>query len=78
MHDNIDYYVHDLKTSWPNAVGDCVERASAIIRWCSPYYVEVHPYKVSRKTYRNFGYDDRRVILFVDAQGYVATTPRVG
>ena len=66
------------KRSWPNLVGDCVERATCIIKYATPFHVEVHPYKVSQKTSRHFGTDPLRVILFVDPQGFVATTPRLG
>jgi hypothetical protein len=66
------------KRRWPGLVGDCIERASCIIKYATPYHVQVHPYKVSRKMARDFGTDPLRVILFVDQQGFVATTPRVG
>jgi hypothetical protein len=63
-----------IKTSWPNLVGDNVERASAIIRWGTRYLVwicrhgqappdDVVPY---------------RVVLYLDKDGFVARTPRVG
>ena len=77
-----------LKTAWPGLVGCDAERAACIIRWCSPYRVEVRPYKSARmhgtckqmeraRIAESSLMEDARVILFVDKHGDVATTPRV-
>lgn len=63
------------QTSWPNLVGDVVERASAIIRWCTRYHVRVQrlgdpPLDAE--------FNLSRVILYLDKDGFVSRTPRVG
>ena len=61
--------------SWPALVGDCVQRAAAIIRYASPFYVVL----VHFKEHYEYGEPDPlRVVLHLDLHGYVAHTPVVG
>lgn len=65
-----------LREAWPETVGDEVGRATAIVRFCSPYYVVTVPFK-SREVL-TWEADPLRVVFYLDAHGYVARTPRVG
>ena len=72
---------HTVKSEWPELVGDCVERATAIVRFGSPYYVTTQLYKEGLRAPRADDtnlYDPLRVIFFLDSQGYIAVTPRRG
>jgi hypothetical protein len=61
--------------SWPALVGDCVSRASAIIRYASPFYVVV----VAFKDHYEYGeVDPIRVVLYLDKDGFIARTPVAG
>ena len=71
------------KKAWPGLVGDCPERAAAIVRWASPYFVVVKPYKRGLKSSaaedaKYLWSHPLRVVLQLDKDGYVAKTPRVG
>ena len=61
--------------AWPALVGDCVQRAAAIIRYASPFYVIVVHFK---EHYEYGEADPLRVVLHLDLNGYVAHTPVVG
>ena len=61
--------------SWPALVGDCVQRAVAIIRYASPFYTVVVRFK---EPYEYGEVDPLRVVLYLDENGYVAHTPVVG
>ena len=73
---------------WPGLVGMDIFRARAIVRYGTRYYVKVLPYKKSKDCPRPPVYDEttgellppdiRRVILWVDTNGYVAITPQTG
>lgn len=71
---------------WPALVGMDLDRAAAIVRWESPYYVVVKPFKKTRTCIRpllfdgngNVSEDAYRVVLWADPDGYVALTPIVG
>jgi hypothetical protein len=62
------------KKSWPNLVGDTVERATAIIRWCTRYQVWVRKHGEAPPS-DSLPY---RVVLYLDKDGFVSRTPRVG
>ena len=68
--------------SWPNLVGDCPARASAIVRFNTEYFTVCLPYKIGRKAFKErldtLGHNPVRVILYLDDRGFVAVTPRVG
>ena len=66
-----------VPTEWPNAVGDCLERAQAIIEFGTPYYVTT---KLYNKLHHSPGglYDCLRVVIYLDSKGFVAITPKVG
>jgi len=67
------------KRKWPGVVGDWPYRASASVRFNSPYYTVESHYKRGQKYQTNWGpYDPLRVILYLDKHGFVAKTPRVG
>ena len=71
------------KRFWPGLVGDCAERAAAIVRYGSPYFVVVKPYKRGLKAVAEQDGKYRwshplRVILQLDRDGFVCTTPYVG
>ena len=80
FYDWFEAHEGPLKFAWPSVVGSDAVRAECIVRFGSPFYVTKEPYKLSRKAHatRTYTYDPLRVILFLDAQGCVATTPRVG
>jgi hypothetical protein len=63
-----------VKVTWPNLVGDNVERASAIIKWCTRYQVWVR--RLGEEPVTDFV--PYRVVLYLDKDGFVARTPRVG
>lgn len=66
------------RSAWPELVGDNIERASAQIRWWGPHLdIELQDYKESKRP-QCVGSNPRRVILYLDSQGFVAVTPRVG
>lgn len=67
-----------LKTSWPGLVGDCVERAQAIIEFGTPYYVVIKTYNSLKKYDTACVNDCLRVKLYLDKDNYVAITPKVG
>jgi len=68
-----------LESRWPGLVGDCVDRAEAIVRYGSPYYVICVPYKDRVSGRFRPGQDDPlRVIFYLDQNGYIATTPYAG
>lgn len=71
------------KRAWPGLVGDIPERAAAIVRFGSPYFVVIQPFKKSVKANaeleESFKWEHPlRVVLKLDKDGYVAKTPRVG
>jgi hypothetical protein len=67
------------KTSWPNLVGSDVSRATTIVRSFGNYHIVVEEYKVSkRKQEGPKEHNPWRVIIYVDQDGFVAITPRVG
>jgi hypothetical protein len=66
-----------LKTHWPGLVGDCLERAKAIIEFGSPYYVVTKPYD-KLKVFEASIVDCLRVIVYLDKDNYVAVAPKVG
>jgi hypothetical protein len=61
--------------AWPALVGDCVQRATAIVRFCSPFYTIVVPFK---QPFEYGEQDPLRVVLHLDDNGYVAHTPVTG
>jgi hypothetical protein len=67
-----------LPTEWPNAVGDCVERAQAIIEFGTPYYVIKKSYNKLKHSDSEGLFDCLRVVLYLDTKGYVAIKPKVG
>lgn len=66
-----------LKTVWPGLVGDCLERAKAIIEFGTPYYVVTKKYD-KLKAFEPSVLDCLRVVLYLDKDNYVAITPKVG
>ena len=66
-----------LKTYWPGLVGDCLERAKAIIEFGTPYYVVTKQYDKLR-TFQPSLVDCLRVIVYLDKDNYVAVGPKVG
>lgn len=68
--------------SWPNLVGDTVERARAVITFQTDYFIEVVPFKGQPRVYMDKEGAEytpgRRVMLFLDKDGFVARTPVVG
>jgi len=67
------------KRRWPGVVGDYPYRASASVRFNSPFYTVESPYKRGQKHQIYWGpYDPLRVILYLDNNGFVAKTPNVG
>jgi hypothetical protein len=65
----------DKVVAWPNLVGDNVERASAIIKWCTRYRVFVCRHG---ETFDTSEFVPYRVVLYLDKDGFVSRTPRVG
>lgn len=63
-----------VKVAWPNLVGDNVERASAIIKWCTRYQVWVRRHGEEVLT----DFVPHRVVLYLDKDGFVSRIPRVG
>ena len=66
-----------IKTAWPNLVGDCIERATAIVEFGTPYYV-VHKKFNKLNIARPDVFDCLRVIFYLDKDNYIAITPKVG
>lgn len=65
------------KLAWPSLVGCDVARAAAVIRYGTPYSIEVHTYEIVRKAPLFQSSRQNCVHLYVDKDGYIATTPRV-
>ena len=74
-YDRTLFQPYGMPRQWPGLVGDTVERASAIVRYGTPYHVVTQPYKGS--IHRSL-VDPLRVILYLDEHGYVAVTPKIG
>ena len=66
-----------LRTAWPGLVGDCLERAQAIIEFGTPYYIVTKKYD-KLKAFEPTIVDCLRVVVYLDKDGYVAVTPKVG
>lgn len=69
-----------LPRRWPALVGDIPQRASAVVTYGTPYYVDIRDYKESMIHKRPYAgpYDPLRVVLFLDRDGYVAISPKTG
>lgn len=72
----------DVRTRFPELVGDIPERAETVVRLETPFYVVKMPYKHETYSYYyNFleaQSDPLRIIFFLDTNGYIAVTPRCG
>lgn len=66
------------RKSWPNLVGSDAARAQAIVRSQGNYYIVLDDYKATRKVQEAKAFNPWRVIIYLDKDGYVAITPRVG
>lgn len=75
---DMDTYEQPKVMSWPGVVGSDANRAKAIVRSSGNYHVEIQVYKQAKKALAPSDHNPWRVILYVDKDGFVAITPRVG